>query len=131
MIGLFLIAALGIGWWALKTHDARAMRFGDVAAVVAALIGLKLFTRGEMLPAIAAMAGVGYWVWVRRGKGRPAMSADQAARLLDVPADASGDEVRAAHRRLVRRVHPDVGGSADLTAQVNAARDVLLARRSA
>ena len=129
MIGLVLIIALATGWWALKTRNARSMRFGDVAAVVAALVGLRLFTRGEALPAIAAFAGVAYWVWIRRGSGGPDMSADQAARLLDVPADASTADVRAAHRRLIRRVHPDTGGSADLTAQVNAARDVLLARK--
>jgi DnaJ family protein C protein 19 len=36
--------------------------------------------------------------------------------------------VRAAHRRLLNAVHPDKGGSADLTRRINAARDVLLKR---
>lgn len=130
MIALLLIAAFAVGWWALRTRDSKAMRFGDGAAAVAALIGLRLMTRGQELPALAAFAGVAYWVWLRRGKQtRPAMSAEQASRLLDLPGDATAAEVRAAHRRLIRRVHPDTGGSADLTAQVNAARDVLLARR--
>jgi curved DNA-binding protein CbpA len=54
------------------------------------------------------------------------MTRDEACRVLNVPADASPAEIRAAHRRLVARVHPDVGGSADLTRQVNVARDTLL-----
>ena len=36
--------------------------------------------------------------------------------------------IRAAHRRLLAAVHPDRGGSADLTRRVNAARDLLLQR---
>jgi curved DNA-binding protein CbpA len=45
---------------------------------------------------------------------------------LGVHATASHEEICAAHRRLIRRVHPDVGGSAALTAEVNAAKDLLL-----
>lgn len=59
---------------------------------------------------------------------RPAMSRDEAYRLLELPPDAPADQVRAAHRRLMTRLHPDQGGSAALAAQVNAARDRLLAR---
>lgn len=58
---------------------------------------------------------------------RPGMSADEARAVLGVTPDADADAVRAAHRRLVAQVHPDKGGTAELTARVNAARDVLLA----
>lgn len=51
---------------------------------------------------------------------------EAARRLLGVDARATRDEICAAHRRIVRRVHPDVGGSAALTAEVNAAKDLLL-----
>lgn len=130
MIGLLLIAALGIGYWAWRKHDLRALRFGDVAAAVAVLIGLRLFTRGETLQAIAAIGGAAYWVWLRRGKSAPAaMDRGEAGRLLAVAPDATPEAIRAAHRRLVARVHPDVGGSAELTARLNAARDTLLAAR--
>jgi hypothetical protein len=51
---------------------------------------------------------------------------EAARRLLGVDARATPDEICAAHRRIIRRVHPDVGGSAVLTAEVNAAKDLLL-----
>lgn len=57
------------------------------------------------------------------------MSRDQAARLLGVAPDAPAEEIVEAHKRLIAKVHPDAGGSADLAAQVNQARDVLLNAR--
>lgn len=131
MIGLLLVAGAALGWWTWRTRDAQAMRLGDVAAVVAALIGLRLLGRGSELAALVALGGAGWWLWFRR-RGRasaPTMSRDEARGLLGLGPEAGPEAVRAAHRRLVARVHPDVGGSADLTARVNAARDVLLARR--
>lgn len=50
----------------------------------------------------------------------------EARRILGVAADADADAIRAAHRRLIASVHPDRGGSEELTRQVNAARDTLL-----
>ena len=39
---------------------------------------------------------------------------------------ASEEEIKAAHRRLIRRTHPDAGGTADLAARINRAKDVLV-----
>lgn len=58
---------------------------------------------------------------------RPArMREDEARAVLGVGADADAEAIRAAHRRLVSAVHPDKGGSAELTRRINAARDTLL-----
>lgn len=54
----------------------------------------------------------------------------EARAILGVSREASADEIREAHRRLVSAVHPDRGGSADLTRRINAARDVLLRRNA-
>jgi curved DNA-binding protein CbpA len=39
---------------------------------------------------------------------------------------ATSAEIKAAHRELMARVHPDHGGSSYLAAQLNQARDYLL-----
>ena len=130
IIELALLGVAGVGYWAWKTRDPQAIRIGDVMAVVAGLIALKLL-KGNPPLALLALGGAGWWLWFRRGGGnaKPAMRDDEARRLLDVSMDATPDEIRAAHRRLVARVHPDVGGSADLASRVNTARDTLLKRR--
>ena len=58
------------------------------------------------------------------------MSEAEARAILGVEADAGAAEITAAWRRMMARVHPDHGGSADLAARVNAARDRLLGARS-
>ncbi len=50
----------------------------------------------------------------------------EALALLGLPEGASVEDIRAAHRRLMRSAHPDRGGSAWLAARLNAARDLLL-----
>ena len=56
------------------------------------------------------------------------MDVAMARRVLGVTPDATDDEIKAAHRRLMNKVHPDHGGSSYLAAQLNQAKDVLLGR---
>jgi CysZ protein len=60
----------------------------------------------------------------------PRMPEDEARAVLGVSGEADADAIRAAHRRLVSAVHPDKGGSAELTRRINAARDTLLRNRN-
>ncbi|HTE37620.1 MAG TPA: DnaJ domain-containing protein, partial [Reyranella sp.] len=57
---------------------------------------------------------------------RTDMTRDEALAILGLASAATEEEIRAAHRRLILRVHPDAGGSADLAARINRAKDVLL-----
>ena len=73
-----------------------------------------------------ALAGLAYLWWRRRAVARSKMPAAEARALLGVAPGAGLDEIREAHRRLIARVHPDAGGSAELATRVNAARDALI-----
>jgi hypothetical protein len=53
------------------------------------------------------------------------MTEAEAYRILGLAPGASLAEVRAAYGRLIRRVHPDLGGSSELAALLNAAKEVL------
>jgi DnaJ homolog subfamily C member 19 len=83
---------------------------------------------GKVVFALALMAAI-WWLLTKSKRSRPAMPADEARAVLGVDAAADADAIRAAHRRLVAAVHPDRGGSADLTRRINAARDALIKRR--
>ena len=78
------------------------------------------------LPLLLAL-GLAAWVWWK--STRDQMPAAAARRLLELPDGADAEAIRAAHRRLIARVHPDAGGSEELARRVNAARDVLLAEQ--
>lgn len=56
------------------------------------------------------------------------MTVVEAAEVLGVKETASKQDIIDAHRRLMAKLHPDKGGSSYLAIQVNAAKDVLLAR---
>lgn len=64
----------------------------------------------------------------RAEPARGALGLDEARDILGVSATASEDEIVAAHRRLMQKLHPDQGGSNYLAAKVNQARDLLLKR---
>ena len=50
----------------------------------------------------------------------------EAYQILGLQPEAGREEIQAAYRRLIQRVHPDHGGSSYLAARLNQARDVLL-----
>jgi hypothetical protein len=57
---------------------------------------------------------------------RPArMSRREALEMLGLDERASRDDVQREYKRLIKRLHPDLGGSTYLTAKLNEARDVL------
>lgn len=71
-----------------------------------------------------AEADIGRGQRVAPGPG--AMTKEEAYKVLGLETGASAADVRKAHRRLMQRLHPDVGGSSFLAARINEAKDVLL-----
>lgn len=57
---------------------------------------------------------------------RPSISRVDALAILGLQDPITLDDVLAAHKRLITRVHPDKGGTVFLAQQLNTARDQLL-----
>jgi hypothetical protein len=126
---IVLLAAAGL-LWAWSTGRLRRLSHEDVIAALLFLLGVEMLAKGVLLPGAAVMASSLLWAaWRRkpRAAAAPVMATDEARRLLGVGPAATLVEIREAHRRLMARVHPDTGGSAELATRVNAARDALVA----
>jgi len=120
----------------------REWRITSGAFAIAAFAGAGYSALREAWPAAAALLILGLWLAVsarKTGLGLGAarkpppttprsgrMSLKEARSILGVDGDATAEEIRAAHKRLMRMAHPDKGGTSGLAAQLNAARDRLL-----
>jgi len=118
--------------WRLR-HQGRiaSALFAAVAASGAVVCGL----RGQWIGAVVLVVlstWLGHLARAGRTSAGPAepttgsMGIAEARSILGVAPDAGRAEIEAAYRRLMRRAHPDHGGSSGLAAQLNAARDRLL-----
>ncbi len=85
--------------------------------ILIAIIGISVLCRWAL----------GKWPWEYL-KSPPTRSQAifKARKLLAVPADASRDDIKQAHKRLIAMVHPDKGGSNAQVHEADAARDLLL-----
>jgi hypothetical protein len=132
--------ALLILVWVGRTGGAvlkrREWRITSGAFALAALAGAAfLALRSELIPA-AGLFLLSAWLALvaRKNDAAPPpprprssrMSLKDARAILGVGPEATPAEIRAAHKRLMRRAHPDAGGTSGLAAQLNAARDRLL-----
>lgn len=152
MIGkIVILLALGAAAWVLLRAGAAGdpsrsmfrLKVVGLLAVATVLFAAKLFPLALMI-VIAAGGVTAIELWRDRaikslndmtpGAGNaPSVSAklgvDEAAAILGVAIDASDDDVRAAHKKLISQLHPDKGGTDYLAAKINDARNFMLEKR--
>jgi DnaJ family protein C protein 19 len=124
---LLLLVAGAAAWWMWG----RSLSRQQLVAAGTALVGAFLLLKGQWQLAIPLFLPA-VWMLVQQSPAQappPRLEIEEARRILGVSARASADDIRAAHRRLVAKVHPDQGGTAELATRVNAARDLLLAEQ--
>lgn len=120
-------------------------------------LGILLLVTGKFAGVLAVLAGLWPWVsralrlhslwrWFRGLQTKPTspppdptapppppasgrMTVDEARQILGIGPDASPDDIRAAHRRLMLNNHPDHGGSTWIASRINQARDCLLEQK--
>jgi len=132
-------------------HDSGAMhgrvlagRYADVtldALDRAALLSLFAEIDGDSRELLAAYLDRREPGWREHAQGdagagggaRPSssgkMTEEEAYQILGIQSGASAQDITRAHRSLMKKLHPDQGGSTYLAARVNQAKDVLLRRR--
>lgn len=125
------VAALAFVVWLgrrpyLARRNWRYLAAGGAVAAFAAA-AFSAVRGGWTLSMALVVAGLWLAASVRRPAARPGppaegMSLSEARAVLGVAQGASEAEIDEAYRRLMRRAHPDAGGTPGLAAQLNAAR---------
>ena len=148
LVALVAAAVFGAKHWRTLPVDKRAaflkkaILYGSAAIIlVLVLAGRAPWLMGilaALLAVTARLAQFAAYVPVFKkifGDDRPpsaaapsagVMTRDKAAETLGVDIDASPDEIKLAHKKLMQKMHPDRGGSELLAKQINQAKDILL-----
>ena len=118
-----LLGALTVGAVVLVLTKAGmpwlALALALVATSVKRVTGLHRDGKRRQQPGATPDATPARW-------GRTKMTREEAYRVLGLSPGATREEIVAEYRRLMKRVHPDQGGTTYLATQLNEAKDCLL-----
>jgi len=153
MLFLLIGAAVVVLFWgslnAFARADVRSVKrfFAWLLALGGITLAVLLVLSGRAGVALSPLVMFGPLIWqhwqARMGRpdapsgrtsaggpppprGGGAMTRAEAYAVLGLPPGAAEAEIRAAHHRLMRAAHPDLGGSDWIAARINQARDILL-----
>jgi hypothetical protein len=117
-------------------HEGKALDALDIATLTGLLVEIDEESRALLMAYLDrrdsgwrehaqgdAAAGSGRTPW-SSGK----MTEEEAYQILGLQSGASADDISRAHRSLMKKLHPDQGGTTYLASRVNQAKDVLLRR---
>ena len=114
--------------------------FRKILAVILGAAGFLILIKGNIAVAVvlataAVLSWQGIlWDYLRSKAGdqqinnqsKDVMSRSQALEILELSEDSTTEEIKSAHHRLMKKIHPDQGGSGYFAAQLNQAKDLLL-----
>ena len=125
------------GWILAGPHDGAALDSLDVPTLVGLMDGIDDDSR-RLLMAYLDRRQSRWREYAKQnasaGHGRDAaapsreMAEEEAYQILGLQPGASADQIGRAHRSLMKKLHPDQGGSTYLAGRVNQAKDILLRR---
>jgi DnaJ domain len=118
-------------------HDGASLDTLDVPTLVGLIRGIDDDSRSLMMAYLDRReprwreyakrnSGAGHGAGATVAGGE--MTEEEAYQILDLQPGANANEIGRAHRSLMKKLHPDQGGSTYLAGRVNQAKDVLLRR---
>lgn len=142
---IILIIGAAILYFALSKYlNKQPEKFNDIfrkgLAIVLGGAAFLILVKGNV--AVAGVLGTAavlswqgaLWAYLRSKADGPqvsqqnkdVMTREKALEILELSKKPTVEEIKAAHHRLMMKIHPDQGGSGYFAAQLNQAKDLLL-----
>jgi len=132
-MGLLALLLVGFAAWMAFTGRLRRLTTLDGAMLGVSIVSAILAARGNPIIGGIPLALSALYALRRFSRTPPRpqpVATNEAVRearaLLGVSPDADAEAIRAAHRRLIAKIHPDAGGTQALAEKINDARALLL-----
>lgn len=139
MIIVILVAAvlvlLGLRWFLKADPSALAGAIKQVLLIVVVILAATLLITGRInliLPLVIAALPFIFPYLRKYIDDSPQklfegpMTKEEALEILGLKKNATKAQILAAHKRLIKKLHPDTGGSDYLAQKLNAAKDLLM-----
>jgi hypothetical protein len=117
--------------------------FSKVLAVALGVVAFLILVKGNIPAAIVLATGAvlswqgSLWTYLQskaqasngatpQVQSTDKMTRKEALEILELTGDPTHEEIKAAHHKLMKKIHPDQGGSGYFAAKLNQSKDILL-----